>query len=343
MPVARSSYRLASSEMQELANQLKELQDKAFIRLIHSLGERLCIDYQELNKLAIKNRYPLPKIDDLFDQLQVYGYAFWIDEYASSFHGLNKPHLQTLPGQVCHCAYRQYPDLLKVKGRTRSPPEVDPRVARERDVGDKQEEDFRILKDKLCNAPVLALPDGPNNFVVYYDASNQDFGCVLMQRREVIAYASRQLKVHEKNYTIYDLELGAVVFALKIWRHYLYGTKSVIYTGHRSLNGGCVEQKGKNQTKTSRAMSMTIYSGIKTKILEAQSDASKDLKALAEMVRGLDAQFERKDDGGLYFMDQIWIPLSGNVRTLIMDEAHTSKYYIHLGAYKIYYDLRDLY
>ncbi|GJV88598.1 putative reverse transcriptase domain-containing protein [Tanacetum coccineum] len=101
--------------------------------------------------------------------------------------------------------------------------------------GDKQDEAFQILKEKLCNAPVLALPDGPDDFVVYCDASKQGFGCVLMQRGKVIAYASRQLKKHEKNYTTHDLELGAVVFALKIWRHYLYGTKSVIYTDHQSL------------------------------------------------------------------------------------------------------------
>ncbi|GJR30122.1 putative reverse transcriptase domain-containing protein [Tanacetum coccineum] len=101
--------------------------------------------------------------------------------------------------------------------------------------GDKQDEAFQILKEKLCNAPVLALPDGPDDFVVYCDASKQGFGSVLMQRGKVIAYASRQLKKHEKNYTTHDLELGAVVFALKIWRHYLYGTKSVIYTDHKSL------------------------------------------------------------------------------------------------------------
>ncbi|GJW17832.1 putative reverse transcriptase domain-containing protein [Tanacetum coccineum] len=97
--------------------------------------------------------------------------------------------------------------------------------------GDKQDEAFQILKEKLCNAPVLALPDGPDDFVVYCDASKQGFGCVLMQRGKVIAYASRQLKKHEKNYTTHDLELGAVVFALKIWRHYLYGTKSIPSVG----------------------------------------------------------------------------------------------------------------
>ncbi|GKE58657.1 putative reverse transcriptase domain-containing protein [Tanacetum coccineum] len=96
-------------------------------------------------------------------------------------------------------------------------------------------EAFQTLKDKLCNALVLALPDGPEDFVVYCDASCLGLGCVLRQKGKVIAYASRQLKIHEKNYTTHDLELVAVVFALRIWRHYLYGIKSVIFTDHKSL------------------------------------------------------------------------------------------------------------
>ncbi|GKE72430.1 putative reverse transcriptase domain-containing protein, partial [Tanacetum coccineum] len=84
------------------------------------------------------------------------------------------------------------------------------------DWGEEQENAFQTLKDKLCNAPVLALPDRPEDFVVYCDASGLGLGCVLMQRGKVIAYASRQLKIHEKNYTTHDLKLGAVVFALKI-------------------------------------------------------------------------------------------------------------------------------
>ncbi|GJU76730.1 putative reverse transcriptase domain-containing protein [Tanacetum coccineum] len=103
------------------------------------------------------------------------------------------------------------------------------------DWGKEQERAFQNLKDKLCNAPVLALPDRPEDFVVYCDASGLGLGCVLMQRGKVRAYASRQLKIHEKNYTTHDLELGVLVFALKIWRHYLYGRKSVIYTNHKSL------------------------------------------------------------------------------------------------------------
>ncbi|KAJ9547337.1 hypothetical protein OSB04_019880 [Centaurea solstitialis] len=100
---------------------------------------------------------------------------------------------------------------------------------------EKQEEALQILKYKLCNAPILALPEGTDNFVVYCDASHQGLGCVLMQNEKVIAYASRQLKIHEKNYTTHDLELGAVVFPLEIWRHYLYGTKCTIFTDHKSL------------------------------------------------------------------------------------------------------------
>ncbi|GJU13029.1 putative reverse transcriptase domain-containing protein [Tanacetum coccineum] len=177
------------------------------------------------------------------------------------------------------------------------------------DWGEEQELAFQTLKDKLCNTPVLALPDGPKDFVVYCDASGIEIGCVLMQRGKVIAYASRQLKIHEKNYTIYDLEFGAVVFALKIWRHYRYGTKSVIYTDHKSLQhifsqkafnmrqrrwielfsdydceicyhpgkanvvADALSRKERVKTKRVRAMNMILQSSIKDKILAAQKEA----------------------------------------------------------------------
>nr|GEZ14652.1 putative reverse transcriptase domain-containing protein [Tanacetum cinerariifolium] len=101
--------------------------------------------------------------------------------------------------------------------------------------GEKEENDFQLIKQTLCNAPILALPEGSENFVVYCDASHKGLGAVLMQREKVIAYASRQLKVHERNYTTHDLELGSVVFALKIWRHYLYGTRCTVFTDHKSM------------------------------------------------------------------------------------------------------------
>nr|GEY64387.1 putative reverse transcriptase domain-containing protein [Tanacetum cinerariifolium] len=102
-------------------------------------------------------------------------------------------------------------------------------------LGKDQEMTFQILKQKLCKAPMLALPEGNDDFVVYCDASIQGLRVVLMRREKVIAYASRQLKPHEKNYTTHDLKLGAVVFALKIWRHYLYDTKCIMLTDYKSL------------------------------------------------------------------------------------------------------------
>ncbi|GKC78066.1 putative reverse transcriptase domain-containing protein, partial [Tanacetum coccineum] len=176
------------------------------------------------------------------------------------------------------------------------------------DWGEEQELAFQTMKDKLCNAPVLALPDGPEDFVLYCDASGIGQGCVLMQRDKVIAYASRQLKIHEKNYTTHDLELGTVVFALKIWRHYLYRTKSVIYTDHKSLQhifsqkelnmrqrrwielfsdydyeihyhpgkanvvADTLSRKEREKPKRVRAMNMILQSSVKDRILEAQKE-----------------------------------------------------------------------
>ncbi|GKF15747.1 putative reverse transcriptase domain-containing protein, partial [Tanacetum coccineum] len=215
--------------------------------------------------------------------------------------------------------------------------------------------------------------------MVYCDASYQGLGCVLLQRAKVIAYASTQLKIHEKNYTTHDLKLGAVVFSLKIWRHYLYGTKSVIYTYHKSLQ--CIfnqkelnmhqrrwiklfsdydyeiryhhgkanvvvdelSRKERIKPRRARDMSMTIQSSIKGMIVVAQNEASEVVNALAEMLRGIDKQMEHKSDGALYYMDQIGVALTGGVRTLIMDEAHKSRYSVHPGADKMYYDLRDMY
>ncbi|GJT12793.1 putative reverse transcriptase domain-containing protein, partial [Tanacetum coccineum] len=125
---------------------------------------------------------------------------------------------------------------------------------------------------------------------------NQGFGCVLMQRNKVIAYASRQLKIHEKNYTTHDLELGAVVFALKLWRHYLYRTKSVIYTDHKSLQH-IFDQKELNMRQRRWIELFSDYDyEIRyhpckenvARILEAQSEASKGANTAAEMLKGSD-------------------------------------------------------
>ena len=94
---------------------------------------------------------------------------------------------------------------------------------------------FAKLKARLTTTPVLTLPEGSDGYVIYCDASRVGLGCVLMQRDKVISYASRKLKVHEKNYKTHDIELAAVVFALKIWRHHFYGVHVDFFTNHKIL------------------------------------------------------------------------------------------------------------
>ncbi|GJU90248.1 putative reverse transcriptase domain-containing protein, partial [Tanacetum coccineum] len=211
--------------------------------------------------------------------------------------------------------------------------------------GEEQENAFQTLKDKLCNAPVLALHDGPEDFMVYCDAFGLGLGCALMQRGKVITYASRQLKIHEKNYTTHDLELDAVVFALKIWRHYLYGTKSGIYTDHKSLQN-IFSQKELNMRQRHW---IEFFSDYDCEIryhpgkANVVADALSRKERLKPKRKGLDEMIELRCDGVLYYLDRIWVPLKGDARTLIMDEEHKSKYYVHPGADKMYYDLRDRY
>ncbi|GJU30171.1 putative reverse transcriptase domain-containing protein [Tanacetum coccineum] len=313
--VARVPYRLAPSKMKELSGQLQELSDKGFIRPSSSPwgapvlfvkkkdgSFRMCIDYRELNKLTVKNRYPLPRIDDLFDQLQGSSIYSKVD-LRSGYHQLIVRE-QDIPKTAFRTRYGHYEFQVMPFGLTNAPTDkkeheehlkailellkkeklgihADPakiesikdwaspktptkmrqflglagyyrrfiegfsKIAKSMtkltqkgikfDWGEKEENAFQLIKQKLCSAPILALPEGSEDFVVYCDASHKGLGDVLMQREKVIAYASRQLKIHEKNYTTHDLELGSVVFALKIWRHYLYGTKCTVFTDHKSL------------------------------------------------------------------------------------------------------------
>ncbi|GJY59003.1 putative reverse transcriptase domain-containing protein [Tanacetum coccineum] len=256
-PIAKSPYHLAPSELEELLGQLKELQDKGFIRPssspwgapffskidLRSGYHQLREHEDDILKTAFRTRYghfeftvmpfgltnaPATREEHVEHLRLVLGllkkeklYAkfskceFWLREVQFLGHVINGNGIHVDPSKI---------EAVKNWKAPRTPTE-----------GEKQELAFQSLKDKLYNAPLLALPDGPEYFVVYCDASGIGLGCVLMQRGKVIAYASRQLKIHEENYTTHDLELGAVVFALKIWRHYLYGTKSVIYTNHMSL------------------------------------------------------------------------------------------------------------
>ncbi|KAI3715505.1 hypothetical protein L6452_22489 [Arctium lappa] len=334
-PIAKAPYHLAPSEMQEMMAQLQELLEKGFIRPISSPWGapvlflkkkdgtmRMCIDYRELNKATVKNRYPLPRIDDLFDQLQGAGCFSKID-LRSGYHQV-KVSEENVPKTAFRTRYGHYEFLVMPFGLTNAlaifmdlmnrvcrpfldqsvivfiddilvyskseseheqhlrevlevlrkerlyakfsmcdfwlkeeqflghvvtrdgvkvdPSKIEammnwesPKSPSEIQSFLAQEKAFRILQKKLCEAPILSLPEGSEDFVVYSDASKMGLGCVLMQRGKVIAYASRQLKIHEENYPTHYLELAAVVFALKLWRHYLYGTKCKLYTDHKSL------------------------------------------------------------------------------------------------------------
>ncbi|GKD08301.1 putative reverse transcriptase domain-containing protein [Tanacetum coccineum] len=425
-PVARAPYRLAPSEMKELSEQLQELSDKGFIRPSSSPwgapvlfvkkkdgSFRMCIDYRELNKLTVKNRYPLPRIDDLFDQLQGSSIYSKID-LRSGYHQL-RVREQDIPKTAFRTRYGHYEFQVMPFGLTNAPAvfmdlmnrvckpyldkfvivfiddiliyskdereheehlkailellkkeklyakfskcefwipkvqflghvidsrgiHVDPakiesikdwaspktpteirqflglagyyrrfiegfsKIAKSMtkltqkgikfDWGEKEENAFQLIKQKLCSAPILALPEGSEDFVVYCDASHKGLGAVLMQREKVIAYASRQLIVHEKNYTTHDLELGSVVFALKIWRRYLYETRCTVFTDHKSLQH-ILDQKELN---------MRQHCWLKS-----------------------------------------WLPCYGDLRSVIMHESHKSKYSIHLGSEKMYQDVKKLY
>ncbi|GJZ16607.1 putative nucleotidyltransferase, ribonuclease H [Tanacetum coccineum] len=348
---------------------------------------RMCIDYRELNKLTVKNRYPLPRIDDLFDQLQ--GSQFFSKIYLrSGYHQLRvneddilKTAFRTRYGHfeftvmsfgltkapaifmdVMNRVCRYYLDKfmivfiddILIYSKTREEHvehlrlalkllrkeklyakfsncefwlrevqflrhvingngiHVDPskieavknwKAPRTPSEGEEQELAFQTLKDKLCNGPVLALPDGPKDFV---------------------------LKIHEKNYTTHDLELGAVVVALKTWRHYLYRTKSVIYTDHKSLQH-IFSQKELNMR---HRRWIELFSDYDCEIRYHPGKANVMADALSR---------KEESDGTLYYLDRIWVLLKGDVRTLIMDKAHKSKYSVHPGADKMYYDLKDMY
>ncbi|GJZ61795.1 reverse transcriptase domain-containing protein [Tanacetum coccineum] len=457
--------------------------DKGFIRQVTIHGGapisfvkkkdgsfRMCIDYRELNKLTVKNRYPLPRIDDLFDQLQGSSIYSKID-LRSGYHQL-RVREEDIPKTAFRTRYGHYEFRVMPFGLTNAPavfmdlmnrvckPYLDkfvivfiddiliyshnekeheehlktilellkeeelyakfskcefwintvkflghvidssgihvdpakietvknwaspttPSEIRQRDRkfdwGEEQETAFQLLKQKLCAAPILALPEGSDDFVVYCDASIKGLGAVLMQRMKVIAYASRQLKIHEKNYTTHDLELGAVVFALKIWRHYLYGTKCVVFTDHKSLQhildqkdlnmrqrrwiellsdydceiryhpgkanvvADALSRKERIEPLRVRALVMTIGLDLPSQILEAQREAVKIENIEAEDIEGMLKKLEARADGTLCLDNRSWLPCYGDMRSLIMHESHKSKYSIHPGADKMYHDLK---
>nr|GEU57499.1 hypothetical protein [Tanacetum cinerariifolium] len=322
------------------------------------------IDYRELNKLTIKNRYPLFRIDDLFEQLQGSQYFSKID-LRSGYHQL-RVHEDDIPKTAFRTRYGHFEftimpfgltnapvtreehevhlglvlellkeeklyakfskcefwlrevkflghaingdgihvDLSKIEAvknwrAPRTPSEVHSFLGLARYYRRFIEEFSKIAKS-LIFLTQKTLLDGPKDFVVYCDTSGLGLGCVLMQRGKVIAYASRQLKIHEKNYTTHDLKL-------ELFSDY-----------------DCEIR----------------YHPDKANVVP---DALSRKERVKPKRRGLDEMIELKNDEALYYLYRIWVPLKSDVRTLIMDEAHNSKYFVHPGADKMYYDIRYRY
>ncbi|GKB92663.1 putative reverse transcriptase domain-containing protein [Tanacetum coccineum] len=403
----------------------------------------MCIDYRKLNKLTVKNRYPLPRIDNLFDQLQGSSMYFKINlrsgyhqlrikeediptiafrtryshfEFQVMLFGLtNAPSVfMDLMNQVCkpyldnfvivfiddilvyskdeedHGKHlkvilellkkeRLYAKFSKCDFCLDSDAPMTPTEVRQflgligyyrrfiggfsliskpltkltqknkkYEWGKEEDEAFQTLKRKLCSALILVLPEGTEDFMVYCDASLKGYGVVLMQREKVIVYASRQLKVHEENYTTHDLELGAVVFALRQrrWIKLLsyYDCEIWYHLVKANVVADALGRKERIKPLRVRALMITVHNDLPKQILEAQKGAIKKKNVKAENLGRLIKQiFEFRPDGTRCYRNRVWLPRFGGLRDLVMHDSHKSKYSIHPGTDKMCQHLMLLY
>ncbi|GJY20457.1 putative reverse transcriptase domain-containing protein [Tanacetum coccineum] len=309
---------------------------------------------RELNKLTVKNRYPLPRIDDLFEQLQGSRVYSKID-LRSSYHQL-RVHEEDIPKTAFRTHYGYYEFEVMPFGLTNAPAvfmdlinrvqflghvidsediHVDPsKIESIKDwaspktptetrqflglAREKVEAAFQLLKQKLCSAPILALPKGSEDFVVYCDASHKGLDVALMQKEKVIAYASRQLK--------------CVVFIIhKSLQHIL---------DQKELN---MRQRRWLELLSDYDCETRYHPGKANVILSAQSEAIKEENFVTEDLHGMINKLEPRADGTLCLNNQSWIPCFGDLGDLIMHDSYKSKYYIHPGSDKMYQDLKKLY
>nr|GEY04241.1 reverse transcriptase domain-containing protein [Tanacetum cinerariifolium] len=344
-PVARAPYRLAPSKMKELAEQLKELSDKGFIRPRSSVYSKidLMLGYHQLRvqeedilKTAFRTHYGhyefqvmpfgLTNAPVVFMDLMNRVCKPYLDKFVIVFiddiliyskdEKEHEEHLKAilellkkeeLYAKFSKCEF--WIPKVQFLGYVIDSQGIHVDPAKIESVKDwaspKSPTKIRQFLG-LAGAPILALPEGSEDFIIYCDASNKGLGAVLMQREKVTSYASRQLKIHEKNYTTHDLEFGAVVFALKIWRHYLTEARKPENIKKEDVGGMLVEN-------------------------------SRD----SEKVRT--EKLEPRTDGTLCFNGRSWLPCYGDLRTVIMHEPHKSKYSIHPGSDKMYQDMKKLY
>ncbi|GJY31308.1 putative reverse transcriptase domain-containing protein [Tanacetum coccineum] len=357
-PVARAPYRLAPSEMKELSEQLQELSDKGVIRPSSSPWE--------LRSCLLKKRT---------DRSSVYSKIY----LRSGYHQL-RVREEDVPKMVFRTQYGHYKFQVMLFGLTNAP------------VNKKEHEEhlkailellkkgelyakfskcefwiptevaFQTLKNKLCSAPILALPQGAENFIVYCDASHKGLGTVLMQNEKVIIYASRQLKIHEKNYTTHDLELDhkslqhildqkELNMRQHRWLELLsdYDCEIRYHPGKANVVADALSRKERIKPLRGWALVMTIGLDLPKQILNAQTEAQKPKNLKNEDVGGMirkdipKEKLEPRADGTLCLNGRSWLPCYGDLRTVIMHESHKSKYSIHPGFDKMYQDMKKLY
>ncbi|KAI3751827.1 hypothetical protein L2E82_22918 [Cichorium intybus] len=205
---------------------------------------------------------------------------------------------------------------------------------------EKQQEAFQKLKQALCEAPVLALPQSGEEYVIYSDASRVGLGCVLMQKGRVIANASRQLKDAEKKYPVHDLELAAVVLALKLWRHYLYGVK-FYHPGKANVVADALSRKEAPLKVTSACMG--VASRLPELIRSAQEEACKPENVKSERMVGYLKHLEENAQKLKTFRGRVWVPKHGEARKLLLEDGHFSRYAVHPGSTKMYRTLKPMY
>ncbi|GKE11415.1 putative reverse transcriptase domain-containing protein [Tanacetum coccineum] len=347
-PVARAPYRLASSEMKEFVyskidlrsgyHQLRIKEEDIPITAFRTryghfefqvmpfgLTNAPAVFMDLMNRIEATKSWAAPKTP--MEVRQFLGLARYYRRFIEGFSLISKP-------------------LTKLTQKNKK-----------YEWGKEEKEAFQTLKQKLCSAPILALPKGTKDFMVYYDALLKGYGAVLVQREKVLAYASRQLKVHEENYTTHDLELGVVVFALRLWRHYLNGIKCVVFTDHKSLQ--YILNKKELNLRQQRWIELLNdydceirYHPRKANVMaealsqkeKAQEEAIKGEKVEAENLgRLIKPIIEFCPDGTRCFGNHVWLPQFKGLRDLVMHESHKSKYSIHPGSDKMYQDLKPLY
>ncbi|GKA30939.1 putative reverse transcriptase domain-containing protein, partial [Tanacetum coccineum] len=329
VPIAKSPYRLAPSELEELLRQLKELQDKDLRSGYHQLR----VHEDDILKTMFRTRYghfeftlrvheddiPKTAFRTRYGHFEFTIMPFGLTNAPVDSEGACRPlKIEVVKNWKAPRTPSEVRSFLGLTGYYHRFIENFSKIAKSLtiftqkcntfDWGEDKNWPFNFKDNWNCAVPA-ALPDRPKDFMVYCDASGLGLGCVLMQRGKVIAYASRQLKIHEKNYTTHDLELGAVVFALKIWRHYLYGTKSVIYMDHKSLQH-IFSQKELNMRQrrwielfSDYDCEIRYHPGKANVVADALSrkERKEAVDESAGLQKGLDEMIEQRSDRTLYW------------------------------------------